>query len=151
MHITNRKYLTAVAIGVGALGIMLFPSTPSVAQDAPAKPSVAQSIRHNIATQVATITVETTRGEPEAHTATVDFDRDVEACWVTLIGHDVKFRGSTEKSINRVMVSVDPFAKVINGRKVEVSGKLGIRDGSGNWDDSYEGTITVAVTAVLSN
>jgi hypothetical protein len=40
---------------------------------------------------------------------------------------------------------------VINGKDVEVSGKLGMRDGSGDWDDTYEGTITIAVTAILSN
>jgi hypothetical protein len=44
----------------------------------------------------------------------------------------------------------NPFAKVINGKDVEVSAKLGMRDGSGDWDDTYEGTVTVAVTAVVT-
>ena len=66
------------------------------------------------------------------------------------MGADVKFKGTTEKYINREMFGVDPFAKVINGKDVEVSGKLGLRDGSGDWDDMYEGEVTVAVTAVLA-
>ena len=40
--------------------------------------------------------------------------------------------------------------KIINGKEVEVTGKLGIRDGSGDFDDKYEGSITVAVTAILA-
>ena len=150
MQLSNRTCLSGLAI-VAAIGLASFQATSSVAQDNTAKPNAGQTFRHNIATKVATITIETSRGEPEIKTATVDFDRDVEVYWISVVGHDVKFRGSTEKQINRVLVSVDPFAKVINGKTVEVSGKLGIRDGSGNWDDSYEGTITVAVTAVLEN
>jgi hypothetical protein len=151
MQWSKKRCAAALAVVASAFGVASMQSATSVAQEAHAKPSVGQMLRHNIATKVATITIETTRGEPEVKTATVDFDRDVEAYWIAVVGQDVKFRGTTEKQINRVMVAVDPYAKIVNGKTVEVSGKLGIRDGSGTFDDSYEGTITVAVTAVLAN
>ncbi len=75
----------------------------------------------------------------------------MQAYWVAVVGSDIQFQGTTEKYINRQMFSVDPFAKLIDGTELEVSGKLGIKDGSGDWDDAYEGSITVAVTAVLSS
>ena len=104
----------------------------------------------SIATKVVTIKVENQRGEPRSFSARTAFDRPVQAYWVSLVGADVKFTQNNEKNINREMFSVDPFAKIINAREVEVTGKLGIRDGSGDWDDPYEGTLTVAVTAILS-
>ena len=57
----------------------------------------------------------------------------------------------TEKYLHRQLIAVDPFAKLIDGNELEVSGKLGMRDGSGDWDDTYEGTLTVAVTALVSS
>lgn len=148
---SKRSYLTGASVLVAVLGLVWWSTTPTVAQENPPAPNVGAMLRHNVVTKVAVIQVDSTRGEPQNRTTTLQFDRDVEAYWISVVGHDVKFARSTEKSVNRVMVSVDPFAKVINRRQVEVSGKLGIRDGSGNWDDSYEGTITIAVTAVLGN
>ena len=104
----------------------------------------------SIVTQVVTLKVENQRGEPRLVAAKASFDRPVQAYWVALVGADIKFTGNNEKQINREMFGVDPFAKIINGKDVEVSGKLGIRDGSGDWDDTYEGTLTVAITAVLT-
>jgi hypothetical protein len=140
----------AVMLAVG-LGASYFMPSASMAQDAPkAAIDVASALRHNIATQVVTITFESQRGAPKAATASARFDRDIEACWVSVVGTDIKFARSTEKQINRQMFEVDPFVKVVNGRTAEVSGKLGIKDGSGDFDDTYEGTITVAITAILS-
>ena len=111
---------------------------------------VGTMLAPSIATKVVTIKIENQRGEPRLFTGRTAFDRPVQAYWVSLVGADVKFTQNNEKQINREMFSVDPFAKIINAREVEVSGKLGIRDGSGDWDDPYEGTLTVAVTAILS-
>jgi len=124
------------------------PASTSGQAVAPAT-DVGTMLAPSIATKVVTIRVESQRGEPRLLTGRTAFDRPVQAYWVSLVGADVKFNKDTEKQINREMFSVDPFAKIINGREVEVSGKLGIRDGSGDWDDAYEGTLTVAVTAIL--
>ncbi len=148
----NQRFSVAVAglLAVG-LGASYFLPQTSMAQDAPKAPiDVASALRRNVATQVVTITFEAQRGAPKAATASAKFDRDIEVCWVSVVGTDIKFARSTEKQINRQMFEVDPFVKIVNGRTAEVSGKLGIKDGSGDFDDTYEGTITVAITAILS-
>lgn len=118
--------------------------SPAVAVDA------AVALGRAISTQVITIKAENQRGEPRMITARARFPRPVQAYWISVVGSDIQFERTTEKYVNRQLFSVDPFAKIINGNEVEVSGKMGIKDGSGDWDDTYEGTITVAVTAVLA-
>jgi hypothetical protein len=140
----------AVILGVTILALVFaFGRTPSRAADA--GDDMAVTLGRCISTKVVTLSLEKQKGEPRIVTAKAKFDRPVQAYWVAVVGSDIKFQGTTEKYINRQLFSVDPFAKLIDGTELEVSGKLGIRDGSGDFDDSYEGTITVAVTAVLSN
>ncbi len=136
----------ALAVGVA---VALFRGSSSMA-DEPAA-DIAVALGRSISTKVVTLKIENQRGEPRIFTGKATFDRPVQAYWLAVVGSDIKFQGKTEKYINRQLFSVDPFAKLIDGTELEVSGKLGIRDGSGDWDDTYEGTITVAVTAVLSN
>lgn len=132
---------TAAACSIGALAFQTV--------DAGAKPS--GSLRHALSTKVIKIHFENQKGEPAPKTAIASFDRDIESYWVSVVGQDVKFTHSTEKQINRVLFEVDPFGKIINGKDIEITGKLGIKDGSFNFDDNYEGTLTVAVTAILGD
>jgi len=149
MNSTYRRWSGLIlVIAVGIL-VITFKATSSSAQDPAADLAVA--LGRCISTKVVTLKLENQRGEPRMTTGTAKFDRPVQAYWVALVGSDLKFEGNTEKYINRQMVSVDPFAKLIDGNTLEVSGKFGIRDGSGDWDDTYEGTVTVAVTALMSS
>jgi hypothetical protein len=145
----KRNGLVMVTLVILALvGSQMWTSSTSAQQPAVAMDAVA-ALGRAISTQVVTLTAQDQRGEPRLVTGRVRFDRPVQAYWVSVVGADIQFTGTAEKQVNRQMFNVDPFAKIINGSEVEVSGKLGIRDGSGDWDDPYSGTITVAVTAVL--
>lgn len=137
-----------VVLIAATFAVVSLTSSRSVAQPAPQ--DVAAVLGQSISTQVITLKIQNQRGEPRIMTGKASFDRSVAAYWVSVVGVDIKFEKDTEKYINRELFSVDPFAKIINGKDVEVSGKLGIRDGTGDFDDTYEGTITVAVTAILS-
>ena len=143
------RYLSAAVLVVVTVAMLAyFGAAKTSAQPAPA--DAVATLSQSISTQVVTLKAENQRGEPRLITGKATFDRPVAAYWVSVVGADIKFEKNTEKYINRELFSVDPFAKIINGKEVEVTGKLGIRDGSGDFDDTYEGTITVAVTAVLS-
>lgn len=149
MQQVKRNWLASITVLLGAMfALAYFQSKPSVAQTP--SPDVGTLARRSTATEIITLKFEDKRGEPKVVSGVTEFPRSVETYWISVVGVDAKFTGNTEKQINRQMFWVDPLAKV-NGRRVEVTGKLGIRDGSGNWDDSYEGTITVAVTAVMAN
>src|SRR3954469_16772697 len=149
---TRTRYLTGICLATAVAFVWMHMGAPTTsAQPAAAAPQdPADIVAQSIVTQVVTLKVQDQRGEPRLITGKVAFDRPVLGYWVSLVGVDIKFEGDTEKYINRAMFSVDPFAKIINGKEVEVSGKLGIRDGTGDFDDRYEGSITVAVTAILA-
>jgi hypothetical protein len=142
------RYFTAICLSLVIVFVWMHVSAISSAQ--PAAQDPAAIVGQSIVTHVVTLKVEDQHGEPRLVTGRVSFDRPVLAYWVSLVGVDMKFQGTTEKYINRELFAVDPFAKIINGKDVEVSGKLGMRDGSGDWDDTYEGSINVAVTAILA-
>jgi hypothetical protein len=144
-----KHYFTAICVSVAiVLAAMHLGSSVSSAQPAAADPAAA--LAQALVTKQVVLKIDDQRGEPRLVTGKATFDRPVLAYWVSLSGADIQFQGTTEKYVNRELFGVDPFAKIINGKEVEVSGKLGIRDGSGDWDDTYEGTVTVAVTAVLA-
>jgi hypothetical protein len=150
MNLSRRRWLGIAFLFAGAVVALacLRTAPTSAHQPAAAGVSVAD-LAHAIQTQVVTLKVQEGKGEPRVTSATASFDRRVLSYWISVVGADVKFIRTTEHQINRALFNVDPYARIINGKEVEVSGKLGIRDGSGNWDDPYEGTITVAVTALL--
>ena len=150
MNSSNRRWIGVLILLAAIGGIAYLGASRSSAQQPAAMTPDALGFTRALSTQVLTLNVEKQRGEPRIVNAKVKFERPVIAYWLTVVGYDVKFGGTTEKQINRLLFSVDPYAKVINGNELQVSGKLGIRDGSGDWDDTYEGTITVAVTAVLA-
>lgn len=150
MNSKNKTWIGMLIVAGLAFAMMQLRATQSSAQQPTVAVDAAVALGRAISTQVVTIKVENQRGEPRSSTGKARFDRAVQAYWVAVVGADVQFDRNTEKYVNRQMFSVDPFAKIINGNEVEVSGKLGIKDGSGDWDDTYEGTLTVAVTAVLA-
>src|SRR5262245_48855081 len=149
MNARKNSLLLIIAGIVIAAVAMYFRPAPLQAQPAGGA-DVTAVLGQAISTKVVTIKLENQRGEPRMLSTRAKFDRPVQAYWVSLVGYDLKFTGNTGKYLQRQMVSGDAFAKVIDGTELEVSGKMGLRDGSGDWDDMYEGTITVAVTAVLS-
>jgi len=151
MKVSNQRWLAALAIIASIVAIAQLRTSPSIAQPVAVAQDPAVALGNCIATRSVTIKVEKQKGEPRPFSGRAKFDRPVQAYWVALVGSDIKFEGNTEKYVNRQMVSVDPFAKLIDGTELEVSGKLGIRDGSGDWDDAYEGTITISVTALMSS
>ena len=151
MKASKQTWLILVGMVLTAAAIGYFKPSPLQAQPAAAGTDPAVALGQCISTKVVTLKIEDQRGEPRLSTGKAKFDRPVQAYWVSLAGYDLKFKGTTEKYINRQMVMVDPFAKLIDGTELEVSGKMGLRDGSGDWDDAYEGTITVAVTALMSS
>jgi hypothetical protein len=145
----GKRYLAALVVLILAIAAFsYFGATRISAQPAPA--DVAAIIGQSISTKVVMLKLENQHGEPRLVNGKVSFDHPVAASWISVVGVDIKFDKDTEKYINRQLFSVDPFAKIVNGKDVEVSGKLGIRDGTGDFDDTYEGTITVAVTALLA-
>ena len=148
----GRRYAAGLGLFVAiVLGTLYAVSSTTSAQPAGAAPmDPAGAVAQSIATKTVTLTIDKQKGEPRLITGKAMFDKPVQAYWVSLVGADIRFADGKEKYINRSMFSVDPFAKIINGKEVEVSGKLGIRDGSGDFDE-YEGTLTVSVTAILGS
>src|SRR4051794_34027476 len=121
------RYLTGICLAVAIVFAWthLGSSTTSAQPAAAAAQDPAAAIGQSLVTHVVTLKVQDQRGEPRLVTGRATFDRPVLAYWVSLVGVDMKFQGDTEKYINRQMFSVDPFAKIINGKDVEVTGKLG--------------------------
>jgi hypothetical protein len=149
---TRRRSVGIVLFVIAAATVLGYMGArSSSAQVAGREADLGVAIARRIATQVVTLRIDSSRGEPRPVAGSARFDQRVEAYWISVVGVDVQFSRNTEKQVNRQLFKVDPIAKVINGRDVEITGMLGIRDGSGDWDDSYEGTITVAVTAMMGN
>jgi len=135
----------AAVVVVAALVIGFLPAHTS----AQAGSDAGVMVGRTIASRTVTLKFDADRGEPKEILGTAQFDGRIEAFWISVTGVDVQFTRNTEKQINREFWSVKPSTSA-GGKEVELRGKLGIRDGSGDWDDSYEGTIDVMVTAVLS-
>ena len=99
---------------------------------------VAVALGHSISTKVVTLKIDNQRGEPHLFPARAKFDRPVPG---VLGGRGrilTSSSGTTEKYINRQLFQgIDHVRQArSNGTELEVSGKLGIRDGSGDWDDT---------------
>src|SRR3954467_1357294 len=81
-----------------------------IAHPAVVAPDVGTALSQSIGTQVVTIRVDKQKGEPRPVIGRATFDRQVLACWLSVVGADIKFAGTTEKYIHRQMFGVDPFA-----------------------------------------
>src|SRR5689334_10427948 len=88
----------ATILFVASVLIYLRPSS-TAAQPAVADPTVI--VGRAISTQVVTLKVENQRGEPRIITGKAKFDGPVQGYWLSVVGYDIKFAGTTEKLVNR--------------------------------------------------
>jgi len=77
---------------------------------------------------------------PRAATSDVHFAREVENAACGLVGYSIGFDGA-DHHIGLLDVRLD---SEIDGDLVRVTGTLGLRDWSGNWDDNYDGVLEFA-------
>ncbi len=82
---------------------------------------------------------------PRTATSDIHFARDVEQSVCGLTGSSVGFSGD-DHHIGLMDIRVE---SEVEGDLVRVTGTLGLRDWSGNWDDDYDGVIQFAVAADL--
>ena len=89
-----------------------------------------------------------TRGSgPRSASATLVFPRQVNSAVAAIRGYQVGFVGD-DHHVGLLQVQLDTQ---INANVVIVTGQLGCRDWSGNWDDEYNGSILVGVLCDLAS
>jgi len=87
-----------------------------------------------------------TRGSgPRTASATLVFPRQVNKAVAAIRGYQVGFV-SDDHHVGLVQVELDTQ---INANVVIVTGRLGCRDWSGNWDDEYNGSLVIGVLCDL--
>ena len=88
-----------------------------------------------------------TRGSgPRIASSTLVFPRQVTKAVAAVRGYQIGFVGE-DHHVGMLQVELDT---TINGNVVVVTGRLGCRDWSGNWDDEYTGAINATVFADLA-
>jgi hypothetical protein len=92
-----------------------------------------------------------TTGEPKAVTKEAVFEGIIAFAWYTVQSVEMQFSkdGNNEKPIHEWLYEITKFEFKPGDKKVSVSARAGLRDGSGKWDDEYGAKITVVVTALL--
>jgi hypothetical protein len=89
-----------------------------------------------------------TRGSgPRTATSTIVFPRQVLKAVATLRGYQIGFVGD-DHHVGRLQVELET---TVSSNVVIVTGRLGCRDWSGNWDDEYTGAINASVFAELES
>ncbi len=85
---------------------------------------------------------------PQIRTTSIHFPREVTLATAGIIGYTVGFSQDTgDHHLGNLKIKVET---AIDGDLVNVTGTLGCRDWSGDWDDNYEGTIQFVVVAELA-
>lgn len=84
---------------------------------------------------------------PRTQVVPVIFPTAVQSAAVGLTGYTVAYGNNDDHHVGMINVEVD---STINDNLVTVTATLGLRDWSGNWDDTYFGSIEFAVLAQLS-
>ncbi len=108
-----------------------------------AEPAVTQTVPIvNFARQ--TITFEPHTGGLHQKTAKFELPFEVGSAEVALTGFEVGF-SKAEHQLRSSTVHVTDVR--VNGRVVEASVSIGIRDNSGNYDDRFEGSVDLLVIA----
>jgi hypothetical protein len=101
--------------------------------------------------QTVTLQLEAQKDAPGDVTATTDsFSNvvlDAEAC---IKSWELSFPRS-DHEFHKAFVKITEVSVTANNKKVQVTGRLGLRDDSGTWDDTYAGTAEVLVIARLAN
>ncbi|MGD9960738.1 hypothetical protein [Nocardioides sp.] len=82
---------------------------------------------------------------PRAEDGEVIFTGPVAQAAAFLRGFDVAFSGNNDHHLGSLEVSLDAVIDPLAPQRVTVTATYGLRDWSGTWDDSYEGTIRVSV------
>ena len=82
---------------------------------------------------------------PQSAGQAVNFARPVVATMPLLAGFDVQF---TNGDHHLHLLEVDLDTRSLSSVSTEISGRFGLRDHSGDWDDGYTGTMRYAVIGV---
>lgn len=89
--------------------------------------------------------------------APVDVSATTDAFSNTIISAEAFLRGfqlripKTKINFHEELVQIKDVAIDAGNRQVKVTGVLGIRDNSGDWDNEYSGTAEVVVIGVLAD
>lgn len=87
-----------------------------------------------------------TRGSgPRVRSATLVYPRQVTKAVAAIRGYQIGFHGE-DHHVGILQVELDT---AINANVVVVTGRLGCRDWSGNWDDEYNGSVSATIFAEL--
>lgn len=87
-----------------------------------------------------------TRGSgPRVGSSTVVFPRQVRKAVAAIRGYQIGYHGD-DHHVGILQVELDT---AINANVVVVTGRLGCRDWSGNWDDEYNGSVNATIFAEL--
>jgi hypothetical protein len=87
-------------------------------------------------------------GGPQSQSENVQFNQSVDTAEVALTGFTAKFSGEDH---HLLQLQVELSAQRPAPRRLEATGTYGLRDSSGNWDDSYEGHLGYTAVGVPSN
>jgi hypothetical protein len=85
---------------------------------------------------------------PRVATKTLVFPRAVISAVAGLAGYMTEFSGGDDHHVGKIEVRLDTE---IGGDAVTVTGRFGLRDWSGDWDDNYDGLIGFTVIAELES
>lgn len=89
------------------------------------------------------------RGDgPRVVSKTLVFPRAVTAAVAGLSGYLAEYGSHDDHHIGRLEIRLDTS---VNNNTVTIDGRLGVRDWSGNWDDSYDGILDFVVLADLES
>jgi hypothetical protein len=82
---------------------------------------------------------------PQTATASVNMGANVTKATAILTGFSVEYSNQNDHHLGLLDVQVAVPPGGVNGSTVSVNVTYGLRDWSGNWDDSYDGTIFFTV------
>jgi hypothetical protein len=82
---------------------------------------------------------------PQSQTTTVTMAAGVTKAVAILTGFSVEYSGNNDHHLGLLDVTVAVPPGGITGATVTVNVTYGLRDWSGNWDDSYDGSVSFAV------
>ncbi len=101
--------------------------------------------------QTVTLHQPPTKGGPPSpvYATTSQFSNSVLNAEAALRGWELRFSGA-DHHFHRGFVQITNV-EVVDGRRVKVTAEIGLRDHSGNWDDTYEGTADVLVIAHVAD
>lgn len=90
------------------------------------------------------VVFDSTKGQTQNEPRTVSFPSSVRSAHVALNGFDVRYSDGDHHILRQIVDISDPR---INGNAVSYDVTFLLRDGSGNIDDRYEGTVDTLIIA----